>query len=116
MATAAAWSATLTMTGDDPSTRVFSAASNASSPAYDQFVNLSSGANSFTVPTAAVPTRLTIIPPSGNTVLITLKGVSGDTGVPLHKTDPTSIGLDTTAATIVLNAASAISGVRLIWS
>lgn len=117
MATAAAWTATLTFSGDDPGTKTFAAASNATSPAYDQYVNLSTGANTFAVPAAAAPTRLTIIPPSGNTVLITLKGVAGDTGVPIHKTDPTSVALDSTASSIVLNAAApGVNGVRLIWS
>jgi hypothetical protein len=117
MATAATWTATLTFSGDDPGTKTHAAASNATSPASDQLVNLVTGANTYAAPTAATPTRLTIIPPSGNTVLITLKGVAGDTGVPLHKTDPTSVGVDSTAASVVLNAAApGVNGVRLIWS
>lgn len=116
MSTAAAWTATLTLTGDDPATKLYTAATNASSPAVDQFVNLASGANTITAPTAAVSTRCTIVPPSGNTVLLTLKGVTGDTGVPLHKTDPTSFGVDTTLATFCLTAASTCNGVRIIFS
>lgn len=116
MATAAAWTATLTLTGDDPATKTYTAASNAASPAADTFVNLASGANTITAPTAATPTRCTIVPPTGNTVLLTLKGVTGDTGVPLHKTDPTSFGVDTTIATFCLTAANTCSGVRILWS
>lgn len=120
MSTAAAWTATLTFTGDDPATKTYTAASNATSPAADALVNLASGANTITVPVAAAPTRLTIIPPSGNTVLLTLKGVTGDTGIPLHKLDPTSVALDSTAATsaatFCLTAANTCNGVRIIWS
>jgi len=110
------WTATLTTIGDDPSVKPFNAATNVNSPATDQFVNLAMGANTITAPVAAAPTRLTIQPPSGNTQLITLKGVAGDTGVPIHKTDPTSVALDSSVTTLVLNAAAIVNGVRLIWS
>jgi hypothetical protein len=92
------------------------AAANAASPVLEQLVNLASGNTTFAVPASGTTTRLTVIPPSGNTTLITLKGVNGDTGVALHKTDPTSIALDATFASLVLNAALLINGVRLIWS
>jgi hypothetical protein len=65
---------------------------------------LNSGANTITVPTGA--TAVVIQPPSGNTILVTFKGVTGDTGVPLHKTQPTVIALDSTATSFVLTAAS----------
>jgi hypothetical protein len=116
MATIANWTSTLTMTGDDPATKVYTAAANSASPAYDQYVNLASGANTITAPVAAVATRLTIVPPAGNALLITLKGVGGDTGIPLHKTDPTSIAIDSSVVTLILNAANTINGVRVIWS
>ncbi len=116
MATSSSWVSTLTCTGDDPSTKSYTAAANATSPAQDQFINLASGANTITAPVAAVPTRCTIVPPSGNTVLLTLKGVTGDTGVPLHKLAPTSFGVDSTLVTFCLTAANTCSGVRIIWS
>lgn len=116
MATVAAWTATLEFTGSDPGKKNFAAANNATSPAYDIYVNLASGANTITAPTAATATRCTIIPPSGNAVLLTLKGVTGDTGVPLHKTDPTSFGVDSTLVTFCLTAASTCNGVRIIFS
>lgn len=116
MATSATFAAVLTLTGDIQQTQPINAAVNAASPAAETLVNLSSGANTLTAPVAAVATRLTIIPPSGNTILMTLKGVTGDTGVPLHLTDPTTIGVDSTLVTLCLTAASAITGVRLIWS
>lgn len=116
MATTANWTATLVLSGDDTATKVHTAAANSASPAYDMFVNLSSGANTFAVPGAGTTRRITILPPSGNTVLITIKGITGDTGIPIHKTDPTSVALDTTFASIVLNAANTINNVRIIWS
>lgn len=118
MATTCQYTATLTFTGDITQTQDASAAPNQSSPANEQLLNLVMGANACPVPVAAtsVVTRFTIIPPAGNTVLITLKGVTGDTGFPLHKTDPTSIALDPTFTTLTLTAAAAVSGVRIIWS
>lgn len=96
----------------------FSAADNSTSYGQEDLVTLSSGNNTITPPSVTGITfvALTIIPPSANANLITLKGVNGDTGIPLHKTDPTSIGLDSSFTTLVLNAAAQINGVRLIWS
>ena len=92
----------------------FAAATNASSPAEQTYTNLSSGANTITVPTGA--TACTIIPPAGNTTSITFKGVTGDTGVRLHNTDPSSIAIHSTVTTFCLTAGGAITGVRLVWS
>lgn len=104
--------------GDVTEGLIQSALDNAVSPGINTIQSLITGANTLTAPTISglVVTGLTIIPPSGNINLITLKGVTGDTGIPLHLTDPTSIGLDTTFTSLVLNAAAAIVGVRLIWS
>jgi hypothetical protein len=89
------------------------AANNSSSPGEQELVTLAAGNNTITPPTGAV--ACTIIPPSGNTSVITLKGVNGDTGVALHLTDPTSIGINSAASTFVLNAVSQVV-VRLVWS
>jgi hypothetical protein len=78
-----------------------------------QNIALSMGANTITIPTGT--TMMVIQPPAGNTILVTLKGVAGDTGIPLHKTLATGpINLDSTAATFVLNAASAIANYTTI--
>ncbi len=116
MATQAAWTATLTCTGDDTSTKTFTDTVNASSPSQDTFVNLASGANTITAPVAATPTRCTIVPPAGNIVLLTLKGVTGDTGVPLHKTNPTTFAVDSSLVNFCLTAANICNGVRILWS
>ena len=104
--------------GDIESALIQSALENIVSPGMSVIQSLTLGANTITAPvvTDIVVTGLTIIPPAGNTSLITLKGVTGDTGVPIHLTDPTSLALDTTFVSLVLNAAAAIVGVRLVWS
>lgn len=104
--------------GDNTAEIIQSALANTVSPGMSVIQSLASGANTITAPVVSglVITGLTIIPPAGNTSLITLKGITGDTGVPLHLTDPTSIALDTTFVSLVLNAAAAIVGVRLVWS
>lgn len=117
MATSAARVATITYTGDVTGVETLSAAVNAASPGQTELITLASGANTITKPAGgSTVVALTIVPPAGNTNLITLKGVTGDTGVPIHKTDPTTVALDSTATTICLNAAAQITGVRLFWS
>lgn len=107
----------VTLSGDIDLVNQFLAATNTLSPGQVQIVDLSSGNNTITVPSAGSTqaTAVTIIPPSGNAVVLTLKGVSGDTGIAIHKTDPTSLGLNS-VSTFVLNAASAVAGVRLIYT
>lgn len=65
-----------------------------------------------TVPTGA--TGVYIIPPSTNTGAITLKGVTGDTGVTLHKTQATWLSLDTSAAFGLLCASATV--VEFEWT
>ena len=104
--------------GDVSSSITQSALDNAVSPGELVVQTLAIGPNTITAPVVSglVVTGLTIIPPAGNVLLITLKGVAGDTGVKLHDTDPTSIGLDEDFVSLVLNAEAQIVGVRLIWS
>jgi hypothetical protein len=45
-----------------------------------------------------------------------LKGVTGDTGIGLHLTDPSTIALAGSTATFVLTAGNTITGLRLYWS
>ena len=108
----------VSFSGDTTFNLIQSALENAVSPAMMDIMTLALGANTITAPVVSgiVVTALTIIPPAGNTNLITLKGASGDIGVKLHLTDPTTIGLDSTFVSLVLNAAASIIGVRLIWS
>jgi len=89
-------------------------ASNADSPGDIAVQDLSSGNNTISVPSGA--TGVTIIPPEDNAIVITLKGVAGDTRIALHLTDVSSIALKSTVTSFVLNAANALTGIRLIWS
>ena len=117
MSVTATRTVTIVYTSDVAGTETVTAASNTASPGSIEIKTLASGANTITVPTGgSTPTAVTILPPAGNTNLITLKGIAGDTGVFLHKTDPTSIALDSTLVTFVLNAAAQIIGVRFYWS
>lgn len=107
----------ITYTGDVNGTENIEAADNIASPAAIEIKSLSSGANTITVPTGGTTvTACTIVPPAGNATSITFKGVSGDTGVRLHNTDPSSVSVDSSVSTFVLTTGAAITGVRLYWS
>jgi hypothetical protein len=59
-------------------------------------------------------TGVYIIPPSTNAGTITLKGVTGDTGLALHPTQPSFISLATTASFGLLCSASTV--VEFLWT
>jgi hypothetical protein len=77
-----------------------------------QEVVLASGANTITVPTVPATTGCIIVLPSTNTAVVTLKGVSGDTGIAIGKTTTTLLNWDSTAApsSFVLNSAATQTG------
>lgn len=107
--------------GETATSIIQSALQNDVSPAESLLTTLVAGPNTITAPVidGFVVTGLTIWPPSANTIIITLKGVSGDTGFPLHLTDPSSFSLDPTFTSLVLETPAMsedIAGVRLIWS
>ena len=107
----------LTFSGDVSGTTHLGAAANTASPGSVTFQNLSSGNNTITLPGGvSTVVSCTILPPSGNTTAITLRGVAGDTGFRLHNTDPCTITFASTVTDFVLNAGGAITGVRFYWS
>lgn len=117
MAVTAARTITITYTGDITGTETISAASSVASPGSVTLHTLASGANTITAPTGgSTPVCMTIVPPAGNTQTITLKGVTGDTGVALHLTDPSSISLAAAFTTCCLTAGNTITGLRIYWS
>ena len=103
------------LSGDVVTNKGYSAAENADSPGDIDVVTLAIGPNTITPPTSTAK-AVTIIPPAANENLITLKGIAADTGVVLHLTDPTSIALNDSSDTFVLDAAAEVVGVRLIWT
>ncbi len=107
----------LNLTGDVESQDIFSFVQNAVSPGQFQVIDLASGLNTITVPTggSSVAVACIIFPPSSNTDSITLKGVTGDTGVLLHPTNPACISLGAGVANFVLTAGAAIAGVRFYF-
>ena len=119
MATASVSTILITFTGDAPNTISVTGLSNALSPAETQILSLSAGANTITAPAVtgiAATAAVLIIPPAGNIVTITLKGVTGDTGVPLNPNYPSLIAVPNPTGTFVLTAgAGGILGVRLVW-
>ena len=75
--------------------------------------NLALGANTIAVPTG---TRYVLIqPPPLNTTNITLKGITGDTGVLLDPTAPTLFTVGTGVVSFVLTAGALITGVFIAF-
>lgn len=117
MAITAVTTTSTVYSGGEVSGAVDLASSSTNTNAVDtgsHYVSLSSGANTITVPTGFTVTGVTIFPPSGNTTAMTFKGVTGDTGVRLHNTIASQIGLDSSVATFCLTAGSAMT-VRIAW-
>lgn len=110
----------ITQTAPFVATWTFTAANNANAPADVQIYTLATTNNTINFPTGgAVVAGITIVPPAGNSASITLKGSSGDTGIAIHKTDPTSIAFDTTNTTqtsIVLTVSTTVTGLYIIWT
>jgi len=94
------------------------AAANEDSPGAISIYSLVSGANTITVPTGgSSPKGATIVPPAENTVTLTLKGVSGDTGILLSPTDPTSIAFGASPpVSFVITTNGVLDGLRIIWT
>lgn len=100
---------------------------SSSSPSIDVTVNLASGWQTLTslIPSlSTVPTGLSsdtgirvivVVMPRGNTVTATLKGVTGDTGIPMNANGFAAVAVPA-AATITwgITAGAAISGVRVL--
>jgi hypothetical protein len=66
-----------------------------------------SGDNTLAIPSGSM--GLIVIPPTGNTTKIVLKGSSGDTGVSLHLTDPSKISIGSGQTSLILNVAGVIN-------
>ena len=73
-------------------------------------------ANTVTVPTAlsGLTVRVKIVPPAGNAVSLTIKGVTGDTGIPLTPSEPSYLSMPSGSSSFVLTAGGAVT-VLCIW-
>jgi hypothetical protein len=109
---------TIRFSGDVIADYQYDAAENTVSPGSVTIHTLAAGFNEITLPTGgSTPKGATIIPPDDNVETLTLKGVTGDTGIALSKVDPTSISFDTSPpVSIGLTAGGIITGLRIIWS
>ena len=115
MAVTATRTTTITFSGDVVGTQSLAAASNAASVGAIETKTLASGFTAHTVPTGTC-VSLTIVPPTGNSTSITLKGVTGDTGIRLHDTDPTTIAINSSVTSIGITTGAEITGVRFFWT
>lgn len=78
-------------------------------------ITLAAGDTVVAVPQGGPPTGrllLLLLPPT-NAAAVTLKGASGDTGLPLVPNCGHVLG--TVGTSVILNAAGPVAGVRLIW-
>ena len=105
-------------TVDVVGTHIITAATNTASPGMIEIRTLAVGNTTISVPTGgSTPVACTIVPSSGNTSAITIRGVAGDTGIRIHNTDPTTIALDSSVTSFVINVATAdVTGARLYWT
>ena len=97
-------------------TGVSTSSTNSAAPMIGaQVVNLSSGFNTITLPTGFTIYGVDFTPASGNTATLTLKGVTGDTGVPLHLTKTASISFASGTTTFGITAGAATSATLSYW-
>lgn len=107
----------IAFTGGLVSSIAEASAANAGSPGSITIHTLSSGFNVIAIPTGgSSPVGATVVPPVGNTQTMTLKGVTGDTGIGMHLTNPSVITLATTTTTFGITAGGTITGLRVIWT
>lgn len=112
MATSGSWRVYGSVTGLASGTKSVDVTITAGASAPDETDQLTiNGFQALTVPTGA--TAVLIIPPSANTNALTLKGVSGDTGILISKTQPTLVTLGTAPSIGILTAAS--TTINFVW-
>lgn len=107
----------ISITGDITYSQTISAAPSIASPASIDIYSLAGGTNTIALPSGgSTPKAAILIPPAGNAVVITLKAIAGDTGLPISKTEPYVMTFDAPPPTnFVLNCVSAVVGFKIIW-
>lgn len=108
-----------TLTGSNGGTLADFELSNVQSPAVVQALSLANGANTInttTCPALATAGAVILRPPTSNTNALTLKGVSGDTGISLNPAAPHLLTFASTPPTsFVITTTGGITGFELIW-
>lgn len=87
------------------------------SPSFDGYVNFASGWQTLVslIPSLDTNARvIIIILPRANATAVTLKGVTGDTGIPMNANGWAVIPITSAAATWGVTAGAGITGVRVI--
>lgn len=90
------------------------------SPLIDGTINLASGFNNTGLlanPDTTNARFFVLIPPNGNSVSITLKGVTGDTGIACNPNGPIILSMPSSAAptAIGITTGNTITGCRVLW-
>lgn len=93
MAITGSWRIFGSVTGLSAGTRAVDVSIVAGAAAVGDSITQSFPVGFTTVTPPAAATAALIIPPSANTNAITLKGVTGDTGIPISKTQPMVVTL-----------------------
>lgn len=89
-------------------------------PLVDGLINLASGFNNTGLlanPDTTNARLFVLIPPRGNAVSITLKGVTGDTGLACNPNGPIVLSVPSTSppAAIGITTGNTITGCRVLW-
>lgn len=118
MAVTSTGTVTILWSSDINANYPFALAENTTSAAAISNLTLTTGANTITLPTGVGTIKnALIIPPTGNSQTLTLKGVTGDTGVPLSPTAPTLLSFPASpSATFCITAGGAVTGLKIWWS
>lgn len=100
------------VTGDGLNFTDTDSPTNASSGVAPTSATLAAGFNAIPVPSGV--TRVKIKPPPSSAVALTLKGVTGDTGIPISPAEPSYLSLPTGATTFGITAGGAVT-LLLAW-
>lgn len=102
--------------GSDDATVIDTQLYNANSVCTVQLLTVSGfkDINPTNCPTFATSGGVFIVPPTGNTNTITLKGVTGDTGIPLNVSAPTFVCLPTTPVAFGITTGGSVV-LKLVW-
>ena len=81
-----------------------------------EYLDLANGNNTITRPTSPrAATGVIIIPPSGNTNALSIRGVAGDTGLSISPNRAFWWPMGTPPTNFVINSTGATNGVLFVW-